>query len=141
MPPTRLIYVSTRADQTAEAVDAIFDVSQRLNRRDDITGALLVGSEHFVQILEGNREPVSRCMVRIIQDPRHRDVEFVSTNLVPHRLFPQWSLHRINVPALKKNVLQPFLLDGAFQPRRLSQVAIEDLCRLLSLQASRTSPI
>lgn len=140
MPPTRLIYVSTRVDRTAEAIDAIFEVSERWNSRDDITGALLVGDKYFLQVLEGRRHLVSQCMMRIARDPRHTDVEIVSTNLLPHRLFATWSLYRIDAAALRKSVIKPFLLDGVFQPKALSQAGIEDLCRVLSAEARHTGP-
>ncbi len=135
MAPTRLIYASTRSDQSAAALDAIFEVSRANNLRDDITGALIVSDKHYVQLLEGDRYLVSQCMMRIARDIRHTEIEIIAVNLVPHRLFAQWSLHRIETPTLEARTLEPFLIDGAFQPKLMPQLAIEDLCRVLSSDA------
>lgn len=132
MPPTRLIYASTRLDRTLEGLDAIFAESHRNNLRDDITGALIVSDTHFVQLLEGSRHAVSQCMGRIAKDGRHTEIEFVSTEEVAYRLFAEWSMHRIEVAEIERPILRPFLVDGAFQPMLMSQMSILNLCRVLS---------
>lgn len=137
MVPTRLIYSSTRRDRAPEPVDAILQTSRRNNLRDDITGVLIVSEQHFVQLLEGDRARVGWCFLRIVQDPRHEDVQIVSTNTVPYRLFPEWSMHLVETAALRRKTLDRYLIDGAFQPARMSQVAIEDLCRVLSAETQQ----
>lgn len=139
MPPTRLIYVSTRLDRTAEGLDAIFEASRRNNLRDDINGALVVSDSYFVQLLEGSYDAVSQCMARITQDSRHTGVEVVSTETVAYRLFPQWSMHRIDIAEIQKRRLNPFLIDGAFQPMLMSKSNIQNLCRMLSQWNSHSS--
>jgi hypothetical protein len=89
MPPTRLIYASVRTDQSASALSEIFEVSRKNNLRDGLTGALIVSEAFFVQVLEGTRAQASECMWRIAQDGRHKDLELVAVNLVPHRLFAE----------------------------------------------------
>lgn len=140
MPPTRVIYASDRTDQSPAALDAVFEVSQANNSRDDITGALIVGDRFFLQVLEGDRRLVSECMGRVMRDVRHKDVELIAVNLVPHRLFADWSLHRIDAAAIGKTLLKPFLTNGTLQPKQMGQHAIEGLCRMLSSAASETSP-
>ena len=127
-------------DQSPAALDEIFKVSQANNSRDDITGALIVGDAFVVQVLEGDRRLVSECMWRIMRNAWHTDVELVAFNLVPHRLFADWSLHRIDAAAIGKTLLKPFLTDGTLQPKQMTQHAIEGLCRMLSSAASETSP-
>ena len=139
MPPTRLIYASQRTDQSPAALDAIFEVSQVNNSRDGITGALIVSDEFFVQLLEGDRLLVSECMWRITRNVRHKDIELVAVNLVPHRLFAEWGLHRIDSAAIGRKMLKPFLVDGTFQPKQMTQSAIEGLCRMLSSKEGGTS--
>ncbi len=136
MPPTRLIYASHRVDQSPGALDEIFKVSLVNNSRDGITGALIIGDEFVVQVLEGDRRLVSECMWRIVRNNWHKDIELVAVNLVPHRLFAEWSLQRIEAAAIGKKVLKPFLIDGAFQPKQMTQASIEGLCRMLSDQES-----
>lgn len=134
MGPTRLIYSSRRVDQAPKALDAILQTSRRNNLRDDITGVLIVSERHFVQLLEGDRARVAWCMSRIMQDPSHDDIQIVSTNTVPCRLFPEWSMHLVETATVPRSTLDGYLIDGAFQPPLMSQLAIEDLCRALSAE-------
>ena len=129
---TRLIYASTRTDRSAGAVNAIFEASQRNNRRDDISGALIVTNDYFVQLLEGSRPLVSRCMVRIVQDLRHTDIEFISTKSVPHRLFSGWSMRRVEAERLDRALLLSQLIVSAIVPAQLTPEAVEDLFQAAS---------
>ena len=139
MSPTRLIYASTRLDRTPEGLDAIFESSRRNNLRDDITGALILSDTYFVQLLEGSRQAVAQCMARISQDSRHTGIEFVSTEEVAYRLFAEWSMHRIDVAEIQERRLNPFLIDGEFQPMLMPQMNILNLCRMLSQWSLRSS--
>lgn len=141
MGPTRLIYSSQRKDQAPETLDAILQISRRNNLRDDITGALIAGEGHFVQLLEGDRARVGWCMSRIMQDARHHDIQIVSTNTVPCRLFPEWNMYLVETAALRRKTLERYLIDRSFQPTLMPQVAIEDLCRELSMQAGHVGKL
>jgi hypothetical protein len=118
---TRHIYASTRVDRSAKAVNEIFAVSERNNRRDAITGALIVTDDYFVQLLEGGRLAVSQRMVRIARDHRHEDIEFIPTKAVLHRLFTGWTLRRIQTERLDRTLLLSRLIVGALQPEQLTQ--------------------
>ncbi|EYD77742.1 putative activator of photopigment and puc with BLUF domain protein [Rubellimicrobium mesophilum DSM 19309] len=137
MGPTRLIYSSRRIDRAPETLNAILQTSRRNNLRDDITGVLIVSEQNFVQLLEGDRARVGWCLSRIMQDPSHDDIQIVSTNTVPYRLFPEWSMHLVETAGLRPKTLERYLIDGAFQPSLMSQVTIEDLCRMLSAETSQ----
>lgn len=137
MVPIRLIFCSTRADPDPKAVEVILGISQLNNVRDDLSGVLIVSEHHFVQLLEGARADVSRRFARILQDHRHRDVQIVSATEVPHRLFPEYPMQKIDSGSLKGADLGQFLTNGAFQPYAMSQSALEDLCRALAEQIGR----
>jgi hypothetical protein len=139
--PIRLIYLSRRRDRAPETVDAILQASRRNNLRDDITGALIVSEQHFMQLLEGDRARVGWCLARIMQDPCHEDIQIVSTNTVPYRLFPEWNMHLVETAALRCETLDRYLIDGAFQPALMPQVAIEDLCRVLSAETQQAGKL
>lgn len=132
MTPTRLIFSSTRADPSPQTVDSILRVSRANNVRDGVTGLLIVGEWQFVQLLEGDRASVSRCFLRITRDPRHQDRQVISTGDVPHRLFADHSMERIDFSSVRSSVLQRYLINGAFEPSRMPHVAIEQFCRELS---------
>lgn len=139
MPPTRLIYVSTRLDRTPEGLNAIFESSRRNNLRDDINGVLIVSDTHFVQVLEGSYDAVSQCMERIAQDRRHHEIRVVSSSEVSFRVFAMWSMRRIDIAGVKEWRLEPFLVDGVFQPMLMSQNEIQNLCWMLSQERSDPS--
>ena len=66
--------------------------SRKNNTMEGITGMLLYGNDHFIQLLEGNKEAVTRAFSRIEKDVRHH-VEFrLADGPVSQRLFPDWSM-------------------------------------------------
>ncbi|MEH6665067.1 MAG: BLUF domain-containing protein [Brevundimonas sp.] len=70
----------------------IVSVSDRNNRRDRVTGALLVSAGRFFQVLEGAAADVDRTLARIAADPRHHRVKQVMRRDVPGRLFARWHM-------------------------------------------------
>lgn len=133
MELTRLIYVSKHKGLSIEALDRILGSSRANNVRDSITGALVIGDRHFVQVLEGSREAVSRCFMRIMCDKRHHDLQVICAGDSANRLFFEWSMHRIATSQIKPQILSGYEVNGVFDPARLTQGDIEDLCRTLSL--------
>ena len=92
---TRLIYYSENhlgADGNGmiTGLNAIMDTSNRNNRRDGLTGALLFDTLWFVQVIEGEREAVSTTFRRIIADNRHDAVTLMDVRPVDQRLFGNW---------------------------------------------------
>lgn len=140
MTPTRLIFSSTRSDSNSETVDAILRVSRTNNVRDGVTGVLIVGERQFVQLLEGDRASVSRCFLRITKDPRHRDLQVISTGDVPHRLFAGHSMQRIDLFSVRSSVLERYLINGAFEPSWMPHAAIDQFFRELSERGWRDTP-
>ena len=70
----------------------ILAVSQRNNRRDDITGALLYSDGIFFQVVEGAPVDLDRLLRRLESDPRHSDIRVISRSVVTGRLFGDWSM-------------------------------------------------
>ena len=107
----RIAYRS-KANQPELAVAALADiiaVSDHLNRRDGLSGGLLVSRGRFFQVLEGETADVDRALGRIGRDGRHRDVEMVLRSEVTRRLFRDWAMvaarvtptsHRKSMPPL-----------------------------------------
>ena len=90
----RIAYKSTanNPDLALVALVDIIAVSDRNNRRDNLTGALLVSKGRFFQILEGAAVDVDRALARIAKDSRHHDIEVVMRGDVSNRLFAGWSM-------------------------------------------------
>ena len=104
---TRLIYASKHDSIIAETLDRILQTSRGDNVRDGITGAPVIGEPHFLQLLEGDRSAIGRCMMRVMQDNRHHGIQVISTGEVAHRLFYEWSMHSIETSRMEKgNPLQ-----------------------------------
>ena len=79
MNPLRQLFYLSRADAalSTATVQHILRVSQRNNRRKDITGCLLYTGQHFAQILEGNSADLTELVSRIAKDPRHHSLVVV----------------------------------------------------------------
>lgn len=68
----RLTYYSrVKQSVSKKALSEILAISRHRNRDVGITGVLYFNREFFVQVLEGEREPVSKTYNRLVTDPRH----------------------------------------------------------------------
>ena len=59
----RLLYCSTVNGIGDKEIEAILDKSRANNALDNITGALIYDGQHFLQILEGGRQNVSKMFL------------------------------------------------------------------------------
>ncbi len=88
-----VIYVSkASADVDEAALKTILQQSQRNNQRLGITGCLIYRQGYFMQLLEGRREVLDSLVERIVNDPRHQQIQVVGRGYAPHRLFSDWSM-------------------------------------------------
>lgn len=133
MQLTRLIYASIHDGIAFEAVDQILQKSRANNDRDGITGALVVGEQSFMQLLEGDRTAVAACFMRIMQDGHHRDIKIISAGDIERRSFLEWSMHLIRASRIKEEIMSRYLIDNRFEPAQMSELAIKDLCQALSV--------
>jgi len=98
MPATlelqRIVYCSqaARPDLALPLLAEVLAVSDRNNRRDGLTGVLLISRGRFFQVLEGAAQNLDRTMNRIRLDPRHHDVELVSRRPIRSRRFGEWAM-------------------------------------------------
>lgn len=83
-----------------DEVNAIVDSAQTWNKRQNITGRLLVITDAssdllaFMQWIEGPQLAIRACMKRITADPRHVGVRIVQDAQVPERSYPSWSMQK-----------------------------------------------
>jgi len=132
MQLTRLIYVSKHKGVDSGSLDRILQASRSNNARDGITGALVIGEQHFLQLLEGERSAIGACFMRITRDTRHHGIQVICSGDEEQRLFVEWSMHRIEASRIKQEIMSRYTINGDFDPIRMSQFAIEDFCRTLS---------
>jgi hypothetical protein len=137
----RLIYVSVRQGRDDRDLDAILAASQRRNGEGGITGALVVGERHFLQLLEGRCADLGRCFGLIARDPRHADVQVISAGEARHRLFPDWSMRVVEQSMVMRMILRRLGAADTFSPPQMSQAAVEDLFRRLAVELGEAAPI
>lgn len=57
-----------------------------------ITGVLFYDGEHFLQLMEGEKNVLQQLYARICADPRHTDIITLFSGSVIKRLFSSWSM-------------------------------------------------
>ena len=88
-----LVYVSSATrDFSVTELSAMLAAFRENNARLGLTGMLLYKDGHFMQLLEGEAEPLEELYRRIIRDPRHRGVITLLDQEVPERSFGEWSM-------------------------------------------------
>ncbi|MDQ2963362.1 MAG: BLUF domain-containing protein [Pseudomonadota bacterium] len=91
--PFQLIYSSAaNGDMPRHELEKILAQARARNRSLDVTGLLVYVDGVFLQILEGEREAVSKLMEKIAHDPRHRDVKGFREADTEHRSFASWQM-------------------------------------------------
>lgn len=91
--PFQLCYASSAQRGLSRAdLLALLNEARQFNAAHGITGLLLFQDGHFLQVLEGDPEPVRALFKRIAKDERHKDVALIFEELVSQREYPDWSM-------------------------------------------------
>ena len=94
----RLIYrsrsVIPEQERRAE-LGRLFSAARSHNKKRQITGALLLLGDCFVQTLEGDEDEVQALLARIRADTRHDSLEVLETEMVDSRVFGRWSMAKV----------------------------------------------
>lgn len=80
-----------------DLVESILASSTRNNPADGITGVLVVTETHFLQVLEGEFEPLNATFERISRDTRHDTTQLISFTEIEKRKFADWAMHGIGL--------------------------------------------
>lgn len=98
MPLSHLLYMSRAVHEwTEESLVALSEDCQRRNTESGLTGLLLHGNGHFLQLLEGRRQPLLLTYDRIRRDDRHTNVTLLLDGAISQRTFPAWAMGVLNV--------------------------------------------
>ena len=132
MPLTRALYYSenqlVRGETSVLAqLNQIMTVSNHNNHAVGITGALMFDELWFIQVLEGDREPVWNTFRRIADDERHSHVVLVEMREVPDRLFGNWWMGLATRNERTQAAFAPYLRNGRLSPVDLSASTMLDL--------------
>ena len=88
----QVIYVSERTDLSEDSLTNIYDTSYKNNPEKGITGCLLIGSNSYLQYLEGPTLQVEELYSKIKLDSRHKNVKKLHDQIVEKKLFSSWSM-------------------------------------------------
>ena len=103
MKLTQLLYVSDAVKAMTPAdLEQILDRCRVNNGRNEITGLLLYGGGHFIQLLEGHQPTVEGVFAKVREDPRHRNVQQLRFTDAHHRMFPEWRMGLLNLDTMQE---------------------------------------
>jgi hypothetical protein len=133
----RLVYRSrsalTGSDLNVEgAADAIVASSERNNARADVTGALVLVGDVFVQVLEGPRAAVEAVFERICRDLRHTEVQVIDFAQTHGRAFEAWAMKRITSVGGAERLFSRFG-EGALRTGQAPEAADEAVSLMATL--------
>lgn len=88
----QLIYWSQPFGFDDAMLAGILFQARRTNARHDITGALIVRADLYLQLIEGPPDPIADTYARIRRDDRHNAVTLLLDGPAAARLFPEWTM-------------------------------------------------
>lgn len=141
----QLIYISRQGPDHETALkrgdrEAILQISQVNNARDNITGVLVSVDGFFMQYLEGMRAHVTETYNRIVLDPRHHDVTLVNFSDIIQRRFPKWLLNSSDIIQADNELVRSFTHGNAFDPYLLTGDAAMLMLEKLYQHRSTSQP-
>ena len=87
-----LIYTSTPINFDDFSISNILKSSQKNNKKDGITGALIFREDIFLQFLEGPENKVDKAFNNIASDKRHKHVLKLKEDITDRKLFTSWAM-------------------------------------------------
>ena len=88
----QVIYVSEKTDTSSDSLTDIYDISQKNNSESGISGCLLIGSNSYLQLLEGPDSAVENLYSKIKMDSRHKKVKKLFDQYIEEKSFSSWSM-------------------------------------------------
>ena len=88
----QVIYVSEKTDTSSDSLTHIYDISQKNNSESGISGCLLIGSNSYLQLLEGPDSAVENLYSKIKMDSRHKKVKKLFEQHIEEKSFSSWSM-------------------------------------------------
>ena len=88
-----IIYLSQATNPVSDRqLQEILLQSRRYNSERNITGLLLYGNQHFMQVLEGEQQAIAALYEKIKRDARHGSVVTFANKAIEQRTFAEWSM-------------------------------------------------
>lgn len=133
----RLIYVSQAAREfpSLQSIAGIVAVSDRNNRQNDVTGALVLADGRFLQVLEGGELDIEQTLCRLLRDPRHTDLKVLQRRQVEFRYFVDWGLVGAEIEPTHESVMDELTAFAQVD----SDYVLDRIVTLVADQISRKS--
>jgi hypothetical protein len=134
---SRLIYSS----EPSQALDdqqvmAILATARRNNERDDITGMLVFDSTAFLQVIEGDREKLSKLYAALVLDTRHHKLTILGMGPIDEREFSSWQMGFAAAHTGHRALFLKHSTSSRFEPHRMTASAALALVKDLAPAAS-----
>lgn len=105
-----------------QVLGKIITTARTRNAEHNITGALVMLCDTFVQVLEGEHHALLALLERIKSDPRHSNVNVLIDSPIERRSFPQWSMELFVSSDAARDVAEHFTaLVAAYRRETLPQ--------------------
>jgi hypothetical protein len=89
----KIIFASRATRPISDAdLEEILAVSRKNNLSAGLSGLLLYCADSFLQVLEGDLEPLESAYERIERDDRHTELRRLTFAPVESRRFPEWTM-------------------------------------------------
>ncbi len=102
-------------------MQSLLTFARARNRAVGVTGMLVYERGRFYQWLEGPSKGLAEVWRSIRNDPRHREIELLSEESSPARVFGAWDMHWLRRPAALDDTRKP--MDQAAQRRHIRTLA------------------
>jgi hypothetical protein len=93
----KLVYASKRRCDDPAEIERMLATSRANNRADGLTGLLLYDDKRFLQLIEGDHDPIARCFLRIARSRLHAEIEIAVFEDSPVHLFANWDMRSIDL--------------------------------------------
>ncbi|EDY84535.1 Sensors of blue-light using FAD family [Verrucomicrobiia bacterium DG1235] len=95
----RLIYQSIAFEDILanQALAELQESSSARNRELGVTGLLLLSGDRFLQVLEGESDPVNELFAKIQADPRHHTIRLIDYVNFAERYFDNWGMRLVDL--------------------------------------------
>lgn len=88
-----IVYASSALQPfTTPELQTLLEQARQKNAKLGLTGILLYKEGNFMQVLEGEKEAVTKLAAIIERDPRHKGLLTLLRGTSEERLFPNWTM-------------------------------------------------
>jgi hypothetical protein len=126
----QLIYASTPTVKFSFGqLKELAESASNSNNKKVITGLLVYGNGHFMQVLEGPQDTINEVYLKIAQDKRHTDLRILDYSSILSKKFNQWGMGSVDFnfnPSLEK-ITKEIFQSGHFKPYELKPREASDL--------------